>query len=373
MTSRFCERCERITVNGNLWCQDLDCPAESGYPVFGYGDYLGELKIIKLISVWRAAALYEAKRGKFTVWVKVAHRDDLCEVRLKTEAVFLQSLAPKQAQGLGRLVKSFQAKKRYLWPMLLTPYSHAGQNAHGEITAGGALRVFLVMEPIEGVLLSDALLENPQVWHYEAAWTVQSIAKAMMRATQHNKMHLSLVPQVVFVHVDDEGHWRPTLADFGWLIDAKQQMVPAEMVRRAEPAYLAPEAQLQKATPASDTWALGLIYYEMLEGKMGFENKLRRDDWVKRVVAQTPKALEAHRPELARSNVIQVLEQAITPGQNRYPNVVAFAQELEKIYKSPPPEKPRRPIRFFVLMGVVIALLALAALLLLLVLGRALG
>jgi hypothetical protein len=40
MIKRFCERCERITENGHLWCQERDCPAEEGYPVFDYGDYL---------------------------------------------------------------------------------------------------------------------------------------------------------------------------------------------------------------------------------------------------------------------------------------------------------------------------------------------
>jgi serine/threonine protein kinase len=373
MTSRFCERCERITADGNLWCQDLDCPAESGYPVFSYGDYLGEMKIIKLISVWRAAALYEARRGKYTVWVKVAHRDDACENRLKREAQFLQSMTPAAPTGLAKFIKSFAAKKRLLWPQLLSPYNGPVKNPFGEITAGGALRVFMVMEPIEGSLLSDALLENPQVWHYEAAWVVLALARAMVNPIRHNLLHLGLVPQIVFVRVDDEGHWRPTLADFGWLLDASQAMIPAEMVQRAEPAYLAPEAQLQKAKPASDVWALGLIYYEMLEGRMGFENKLRRDEWVRRVVAQTPKSLEVHRPELAKAGVIQVLEKAISPGAGRYANIVDFARELEAIYHSPPPEKFRRPIRFYVLMGVLIALMSVAALFLLIGMARALG
>ena len=58
--ARFCERCKRLTIDGNLWCQDRDCPAEQGYPVFAYGDNLGDLKITKLITVWRTAALYES-------------------------------------------------------------------------------------------------------------------------------------------------------------------------------------------------------------------------------------------------------------------------------------------------------------------------
>src|SRR3970282_1426609 len=69
--ARFCERCKRLTTDGNLWCQDRDCPAEQGYPVFAYGDTLGDLKIIKLVTVCRTGALYEYLRGQQTVWLKV--------------------------------------------------------------------------------------------------------------------------------------------------------------------------------------------------------------------------------------------------------------------------------------------------------------
>ena len=51
MLTRFCERCERQTVDGHLWCPERDCPAEAGYPVFQFGDYLGDLKITKLVTV----------------------------------------------------------------------------------------------------------------------------------------------------------------------------------------------------------------------------------------------------------------------------------------------------------------------------------
>ena len=92
MTSRFCERCERITRDGNLWCQDKECPAEEGHPVFDYGDFIGDLKITKLVTVWRTAALYEALRGEETVFVKVAHSTPECADRLKREALAMQKL-----------------------------------------------------------------------------------------------------------------------------------------------------------------------------------------------------------------------------------------------------------------------------------------
>src|SRR4030065_1027979 len=99
--SRFCERCERVTRDGNLWCQDKDCPAEEGFPVLVYGEYLGDLKVTKLVRVWRTAALYEAQRGKNTVLLKVAHPSDDCAERLKREALVLEALSPRQTGAAG--------------------------------------------------------------------------------------------------------------------------------------------------------------------------------------------------------------------------------------------------------------------------------
>src|ERR1700716_215141 len=90
--NRFCERCQRITVDGNLWCPEVDCPAEEGAMVLAYGDYLGDLKITKVLRVWRTAALYEARRGEQVVLVKMAHENEDSEERLKREAMVLESV-----------------------------------------------------------------------------------------------------------------------------------------------------------------------------------------------------------------------------------------------------------------------------------------
>src|SRR6185436_16141304 len=89
--NRFCERCERTTHDGNLWCPEPDCPAEAGYALFGYGDFLGDLKITKLVRAWRTAALYEAARGETQVLVKVAHHSDETEERLRRDAHAFES------------------------------------------------------------------------------------------------------------------------------------------------------------------------------------------------------------------------------------------------------------------------------------------
>ncbi len=362
---RFCERCERLTVDGHLWCQEKDCPAEEGIPVFSYGDYLGDLKITKLIVVWRTAALYEAQRGQQTVWVKVAHASPECEERLKREAALLAAINPARAGGLN----GFRAKPRSLLPVWLPPYPVPTKRPYGEITFDGATKIYSVCEPATGTLLSDLLLTNPHVWHYEAAWVTIALAEALKPLTARNLLHLSLTPDRVIVEIDPAGHWRATLLDLGWLVGGSDAAALKELTERSEPAYTAPEVLVGKGaaapvatptalTPAADVYALGLLFYEMLAGHPAFEPKLRRDELVSRAVVQTRAALPVDRPELIQAGVVKVLEKAIAP-TDRYATVQEFAQAIAAIYGAQPKEKRPLPRRTMALIWTLVVVLGL--------------
>ncbi|HSB90806.1 MAG TPA: protein kinase [Anaerolineales bacterium] len=339
--ARFCDRCKRLTMDGNLWCQDKDCPAEQGFPVFAYGDTLSDLKVTKLITVWRTGALYEALRGKQTVWLKVAHADPECEDRLKREAAFLEAIG-----GLARkpsLLRSLRPDPYPVHLKLLPPYPTPSKRHHGEISFRGEPRVFTVLQPVQGSLLSDRLLETPQVWHYEAAWVAVTLARALRPLASRNVAHLSLAPNLVMVDVDAEGHWHPTLLDFGWLWDGSVDGAYLEgLIPRFTPAYAAPEVLAGRGVavgPASDTYSLGLILYEMLAGRPAFEPYLKRDDQVRRVVAQNPSPPAIDRPELEASGVVKMVSKAISP-TDRYPSVLQLAKALTSVYGSPPETRP---------------------------------
>jgi hypothetical protein len=370
-----------LTQDGHLWCQDRDCPAEEGWPVFNYGDYISDLKITRLVSIWRTAALYEAERGgeknKQTVWVKVAHATPDCAERLRREAAFLRervkSVAPLPKKGLAKFIDSFKpAPPRGICPMLMPASPLNPDSSFGETTVKGVIRVFCVLSPLKGVTLREAMLENPQVWHHEAGWVTLTVAEAMRPLLGNKLAHLSLSPRAVLIDTDDQGHWRPTLLDLGWLMDAAH--VPtgsrlAEFQRRCEPAYSAPEVLADKTgvalTPAADAYSLGLMHFEMLAGQPGILQQWRRDDLVIRDVIEgarrkqsLPIKHDRFRPELTRAGVVSIVEKALG-SRERFASVLDIEKALVDVYGMPPPEKRAVPIRFYVLMGIIaLALIA---------------
>jgi len=359
---RFCERCERITQDGNLWCERTDCPAEQGYSVLKYGDYLGDLKVTKLLRVWRTAALYEAMRGEETVLLKVAHRSDDCEERLKRETMALESLADNPWFPMS-VIKSFLPSVRPLLPVPLSPYPVSSKRPYGELTFRGETKFFSIFRHAQGKFLSDLLLENPQLWHYQAAWLVITLAEALRPVASSNRCHLCLTPDMILIDTDKEGYLRPLLLDLGLIINGNEMESVYDWAKIWEPAYTAPELLLSSrtktATPAADVYSLGTILYEMLAGKPAFESKTQRDDQIREVVTQHRSTRPLERPELEHAGIAKIVERAITPNPaSRFSNVLELANTLVAVYSKPPAEKRAVPGRLYFLIG-TLALISL--------------
>lgn len=355
---RFCERCERLITDGNLWCPEKDCPAESGYPILSYGDCLGDLKVTKLLRVWRTAALYSALRGETPVLLKVAHEHEDAEERLKREAVALQGLNRKAGRGSRWL-----PAPRSLLPVILPPYPVAAKRPYGEISFRGETKYFAVFEHAQGKFLSDLMLENPQIWHYQAAWVVAALTQAMRPLVAQSRAHLCLTPDMVLVDTDRDGNLRPLLLDLGFLVTGEELGRFLDWPRLMEPGYTAPEllgGRADAATPAADVYSLGMILFELLAGKPGFAKKELRDGDVRDAVLQLRAGLSVERPELKAAGVETVVEQAIGR-QSRYNNVVELGKALMGIYGEPPRERRPVPTRTYVLI-VILALLLLVVL-----------
>src|SRR6185295_13339992 len=106
---KVCLVCERTSSDSNLFCQETYCPAEMSPYMLDYGEWLGDIEIIRPITVLRSSALYEARQNKQKVLLKIAHPGAEHTERLKREATFLRDIAASK-------------ERETLLPLLLPPY-----------------------------------------------------------------------------------------------------------------------------------------------------------------------------------------------------------------------------------------------------------
>jgi serine/threonine protein kinase len=351
---QVCLLCDRTSPDNNLYCQETYCPAEMSPSILGYGEWVGDIEIVRPVIVLRASVLYEATHQKKKVYLKVAHPGAENKERLKREAEFLRDLQ------LGR------KQSKYL-PVLLPPYTGTTikQDAYGKIMLQGHLLYFYLFEHIEGQPLRDIITDNPQLWINHVCWIVISLAYALALLHSKGIYHFGLCPEGILVRFDDEPNVpRVLLFDLGLVSDAASLnanwypfFVP--------PAYTAPELinnpQIKPDYP-TDVYGLGLTLYELLVGEPAFDYKLHSDLDVYRAVEHN---------KLARMNRVEDVKMVATIAMqavNQQPNyrqqdATILAKQLLDYFGQIPAQKKSRLPNLKTIMIIIAALLAIAFLL----------
>jgi len=136
---------------------------------------------------------------------------------------------------------------------------------------------FIVMEFIEGVTLRHSIPQGGLPTELVLRYGLQ-MADALAHAHQHGIVHRDLKSANVLITPDGQSK----ILDFGLASrihleteeDESQMSVdssPQHGVVAGTLPYMSPELlRGQKATPASDLWALGVLLYEMATGRLPF-------------------------------------------------------------------------------------------------------
>jgi eukaryotic-like serine/threonine-protein kinase len=132
---------------------------------------------------------------------------------------------------------------------------------------------FLTMELIDGHTLSDEIGNRGQLPPSRTAAIALQIARGLAEAHSRGFVHRDLKPGNVMVS-EVAGELRVKILDFG-IVGIAHEQRDSKLTRTGfvlgTPAYMSPE-QTQKSDvgPASDLYALGVICYEMLSGRLPF-------------------------------------------------------------------------------------------------------
>jgi serine/threonine-protein kinase len=174
----------------------------------------------------------------------------------------------------------------------------------------------------------------------EAARLVAGLADAVQAAHEKGVVHRDLKPGNVLLTAEGT----PKVADFGLARRADGPRMTATGAVMGTPAYMAPEQARGKKDigPAADVWALGVILYECLTGRVPFEGECTHD-LLARVIAEEPTAPRTRNPKAPADLEAVCLKCLAKDPAERYGDAKELGVDLRRFLAGKPVEaKPRR-------------------------------
>lgn len=184
---------------------------------------------------------------------------------------------------------------------------------------------FITMEYIEGKDVATLLRERGKFTPSEAVDIMQQICRALVSAHSAGVVHRDLKPQNIMV--DTRG--KVSVMDFGIARSTEEQGMTQTGALMGTPAYMSPEqAKGQKAGPQSDLFTVGIIFYELLTGKIPFESETSMGTLMKRLQEQAVPPIEVDPAVPPALNGI-VLKCLATDPNQRYQTGLELLDDLE--------------------------------------------
>lgn len=135
---------------------------------------------------------------------------------------------------------------------------------------------FISMAFIKGRCMSEFIKPDKLPPQRTSAILVQRLAVALAEAHKHNVIHRDLKPANIMIDRKKE----PIVMDFGL---ARQTDVESRVTQSGmavgTPAYMSPEqirGELDEVGPTADIYALGVILYELLTGRLPFRGPIAK-------------------------------------------------------------------------------------------------
>ena len=186
---------------------------------------------------------------------------------------------------------------------------------------------FITMEYVDGGDLKSVIVERGKLPPEAAVGIIRQICSALEAAHAEGAVHRDLKPQNIMI--DHTG--RVVVMDFGI---ASSKDLPGMTMTGAlmgTPEYMSPEqAKGEKTDMRADIFAVGIIFYEMLTGKVPFKSDTVVETMFKRTRerAVPPVNLDHSIPIEANRVVMKCLE---ISAADRYQNVKELSQDLDTL------------------------------------------
>jgi serine/threonine protein kinase len=135
---------------------------------------------------------------------------------------------------------------------------------------------FIAMELLEGCDLAEHLAHRGSCGLAETSEILEQVCHALQRAHQAGLIHRDIKPQNIFVTPERDGRAFVRVLDFGIAknVDRKVLSLTRSHVGMGSLLYMSPEQirDSKSVTPRTDIWALGVVTYELLTGRVPFDS-----------------------------------------------------------------------------------------------------
>lgn len=173
---------------------------------------------------------------------------------------------------------------------------------------------YIVMEYVRGQTLKELINKRGALHYVEAVDIMKQVVSATALAHSMGIVHRDLKPQNILV--TDSGIVK--IADFGIAsIQSLSQVTQTDTIMGSL-HYLAPEiARGEKATPQSDIYALGVVFYELLRGDVPFNGESPVNIALKHMRDEIP-SVRAYNPAIPQSVENIIIKATAKNTNNRY-------------------------------------------------------
>lgn len=186
---------------------------------------------------------------------------------------------------------------------------------------------YLVMEYVKGKTLKHYIVDAAPLPADEAVEIMKQLTSAIAHAHQNQIIHRDIKPQNILM----DGTHHVKITDFGIAMALSATSFTQTNSVLGTVHYLSPEqARGGTATKKSDIYALGIVLYELLTGKLPFSGESAVSIALKHLQTETPSVRSVD------SNIPQSLENVVMKAtakdpRNRYQTVEEMQHDLNNV------------------------------------------
>jgi serine/threonine protein kinase/Tfp pilus assembly protein PilF len=187
--------------------------------------------------------------------------------------------------------------------------------------------LYFIMPFAPGQTLKERL-GLPMPWA-DAASMLMPIADALIYAHRKGVIHRDVKPANILLSENGA----PILSDFGTvkLEDSKEIMhLTSTGMGIGTPDYMAPEQWLGNVVPQTDIYAMGVIFYEMVTGRLPYPSETPAAVLLKQASEPPPRPKEFawNMPDSVEEVILKALARDL---EDRYESMEAFGHALEEL------------------------------------------